>query len=208
MQSIVNGFPQFQDFTYLKSKYYGTTATQAFKPHTDINVQSGTVGDSIQVDSDTVGLLTIVRDGAVLMVEEGFELIAPNVVRLYPGLLATESIEFKFLTGVSGVLNYIPVAPPVPSSDGYDQTVTEALVFTDNSELPVGAFPPTVVASKTRITTQFEIDAGRLDVYLNGRRAGAHSGLWSIIDQNTIELNDDYSTVKMQVEIVKHIVGL
>lgn len=208
MQSIVKGFPQFQDFTYLNSKYYGTTATQAVKTHTDVNVQSGTVGDPIQVDSDTVGLLTVVRDGAVLMVEEGFEIIAPNVLRLYPGLLATESVEFKFLTGVSGVLNYIPVAPPVPSADGYDQTVSEALVYTDNSQLPVGAFPPTLVAGKTRITTQFEIDAGRLDIYINGRRAGAHSGVWSIIDQNTIELNDNYSTVTMQVEIVKQIVGL
>lgn len=207
-QQVVNGFPQFHSFTWKRSKFHGNAGTQLDQTKTDIDIQSGTIGDSIQVDVDTLPLLTVQRDGAFLHPDQGYELVSANTIRVVPGLLDGETVEFLFFTGVSGVLDYIPVAPTVPGVDGYDQTLSEAIVFTDNSQLPINAYAPSLTLGKTRITTHFEIDAGRIDVYINGGRAGIHSGIWTFIDANTIELNDDFSSLATKVEIVKQIVGL
>lgn len=206
-QKISNGFPQYFDFTYLKSRFFGTIATQADQTKTDIDLVNDTVGDVIQVDNSTLNLLEVSRDGAHLHEDQGFELIAPNIIRVVPGLLDNETLEFSFFTGSSGVVTQIPVIDPAPGGDGIDQTFFEALAYTDNSSAPINAFNAFVILGKTRVTAQFTIDVGRVDVYLNGTRAGANSGLWTLVDPTTIELDDDYSTTKMKVEIVKQIVG-
>ncbi len=206
-QKIVNGFPQFTSFTYLKSKFFGTPLTQADQEKTDINLVTETTGDQIPLVEDTIHLLTVVRNGATLIVEQGFELVSENIIRVVPGLLQTETLEFRFFTGVDGVVETIPVAPPVPGVEGYPQTTTEGFCFTDGSGTEVNCFPATVLVGRTRISTQFDLDEGRIDVYINGNRIGVHSGIWTLIDINTIELDDDYSSDKMKVEIVKQIVG-
>ncbi|MDD3412408.1 MAG: hypothetical protein PHY47_00245 [Lachnospiraceae bacterium] len=207
-QKIHKGFPQFHSFAWLRSKFYGTLATQSDQSKTDINLQSDTVGDSINIDSSNLSLLTVMRDGAFLHLDQGYELIAPNTIRVWPGLLNQETVEFMFFTGVNGIMEYIPEAPPAPSQDGYAQTIDEALVYTDNSETPVNAFAPILFGGKTRISTHFQIDNGKIDVYVNGGRVGIHSGVWSVLDANTIELDQDYSADKMKIEIVKQRIGL
>ena len=207
-QKIINGFPQYQDYTWKRAKFHGTSFTQIDRQKTDINLQLDVIGDPIQVNENTISLLHVYRDGVWLHPDQGFELIGENTIRISPGLLMSESIEFMFFTGASGVLNYIPVAPPVPSEDGYNQTVFEAIAFTNNEHPTVNAFAPTLINGKTRLTFHFPITQGRIDVYLNGTRAGQHSGLWTIIDDTTIELNDDYSAETMKVELVKQIVGI
>jgi hypothetical protein len=206
-QKVVNGFLQFHHYTWLKSKFVGTLATQLANIKTDIDLVNDTTGDSITVDAQDVNLLRVVRDGASLIESQGYSIIAPNQVRLTPSLLQNETVEFYFFTAASGVIETIPVVPPTPGVEGYSQTLSEALVWTDGSSSEVGAFAPVVLGGKTQITTHFDIDAGRIDVYINGTRVGIHSGVWIVVDQDTIELDDDYSSTNMKVEIVKQIVG-
>lgn len=206
MQKIINGFPQFFDYTYLKSIYSGTLATQVQKTHTDINTLTGCIGDKINLKESNIHLLTIIRDGAALIEDEGFELIAENLIRVTPGLLQDEVIELKLFTGIDGSVTSIQSIPPATPDVGYPQTVQEATVWTDNSQSSVNAYAPTVYAGRTRIKTHFDL-VGRIDIYVNSRRIGKNAGLWSQIDNNTIDLNDDYSTSNMLVEIVKQVVG-
>lgn len=206
-QKIVNGFPQFTSFSYLYSKFHGTAGTQVNQTKTDIDLVTDTVGDQIPLTEENIRLLSLVRDGATLILDQGFELIAENKIRVVPGLLQGEVLEFKFFTGVDGVLETIPVAPPVEGDQGYPQTTTESTVYTDGSGVEVNCFPAFNFDGRTRVTTHFDLNEGRVDVYLNGSRIGEVSGIWSFIDVNTIELNDDYLSTKMKVDVVKQIVG-
>ena len=206
-QKVVNGFPQFHDFTYLTGSYIGTLADQSVQTHKDINLQTDLVGDSITITSDEGNILLVMRDGAYLHKDQGYDIIAPNIVRLFKGLLAGEEVEFKKLTGTSGVVTVIPTAPVASGTDGYTQTIIEATVYTNDSVPPIHAFSPIVNAGKTRISTQFQINVGKVDIYINGTRSSINDGVWTLVDPTTIELNDDYSTVKMKVDIVKQIVG-
>lgn len=206
-QKIVNGFPQFHEITYLTGSYIGTPSDQLVQTHKDINLQTDLVGDSISITQAEGGILSVIRDGAYLHKDQGYDIIAPNIVRLFQGLLAGEEVEFKKLAGASGVVTVIPTVPPVTSGDGYEQTISEATVYTDDSVPAVLAFSPTLNAGKTRISTQFPLNVGKVDVYINGTRSSINDGIWTLVDPTTIELNDDYSTVKMKVDIVKQIVG-
>ena len=206
-QKVFNGFPQYYAFTTQSGKFYGTPVTQAFEESTDINLQSQLVGDSISITIDELPLLTVYRDGAYLHESQGFEVIAPNVVRISPGLLDTETVEFKKLIAASGVVEMIPPVPPVVDDSGYEHTIQEATAYTDNSVAAVNAFAPVTLAGKTRITTEFTLDEGRIDVYINGGRSSVNDGVWILADSNTIELQDDYSAVKMKVDIIKQKVG-
>lgn len=206
-QKVANGFPQFYAFTSQSGKFFGTPTTQALEAYTDINLQNQLVGDSISILAEELPLLTVFRDGSYLHESQGFELIAPNLVRVFPGLLDTETIEFKKLVAASGVITTIPEVPPTPDSNGYVQTIQEATIYTDNFIPAIHALPPIVLAGKTRITTEFLINTGRIDVHINGKRVSVNDGIWSIVDVNTIELNDDYSAVRMKVDIIKQKVG-
>jgi hypothetical protein len=206
-QKVVNGFLQSHNYTWLKSKFIGTLATQNSQIKTDIDLVNDTIGEAMTLVAADTNLLRVVRDGAVLIESQGYELTAPNQIRITPGILQSEVIEFSLFTGVSGVIETIPSLPPAPGGSGYDQQTYEALVWSDGSQIEVNAFAATVVVGKTRITTHFDIDEGRVDVFINGTRVGIHSGVWSVVDQDTIELDDDYSSTNMKIEIVKNIVG-
>lgn len=206
-QKIYNGFPQFFSFTYLSGKFYGNLLTQAEESFTDINIQSQLVGDAITIDQSDVNLLHVVRDGSFLHLDQGFEVIEPNVVRIWPGLLSTEVVEFKKLVGASGVVQNIPTVDPVNNPDGYSQTITEATVYTDMSKVAINAFEAILFEGKTRITPHFDLNDGRIDVYINSQRVSINDGVWSIVDPTTIELNDNYSAVRMKVDIIKQRVG-
>lgn len=205
-QKVVNGFPQYFSYTYLAGKYFGTPLTQTGEEYTDVNLQSDLIGDSITVDHIEAPLLTIIRDGAFLHEDQGYEIIAANTIRIFPGLLENETVEFKKLVGASGVVEVIPTVPPVTAT-GYNQTITEATVYTDNSLSPVNAFAAIVLAGKTRISTQFPLNEGRVDVYINGTRSSKNDGVWVLADATTIEFNDNYSAVRMKVDIIKQKVG-
>ncbi len=206
-QRIINGFPQYFSYTYLSGKFYGTPTTQVNEDFTDVNTQSDLIGDSIQIDEEDEGIILAYRDGAFLHVGQGFEIIAPNTVRITPGLLDTETFEIKKLVGASGVIENIPVVPPVPGSGGYNQTINEASVYTDSSATPINAFAPVVVSGKTRITPEFTLNEGKVDVFINGFRVSINDGVWSFADTDTIELNDNYSAIRMKVDIIKQKVG-
>lgn len=206
-QKVVNGFPQYFDFIYLRSKFHGSAATQADQTKTDIDLVNDVIGDPITVDAQNLNLLQVQRDGAFLHPDQGFELIAPNQVRVTPGLLVGEVVEFLMFTGQSGVINQIPTIDPAPGPDGVDQTLREACVYTDGSQSEINAFPASLSGGVTRITTHFDTDIGRTDVYFNGIRVSENSGAWTRVDENTIDLNDDYSATKMKVEIVNNLVG-
>lgn len=98
-QQIINGFPQHFQTSYLKSKFTGTLATQTAQVQTDLNLIVDTTGDVINVDAPTLGLLQVSRDGALLIEGEGFTLLSPSNIRLTPGLLEGETVEFSFLKG-------------------------------------------------------------------------------------------------------------
>lgn len=208
LQKIINGFPQYYDLTYQRSYYVGTLATQIQKQKTDINLLTDCIGDQIHIDEDSLNLLSIVRDGASLIPGQGFELIAENTIRVSPGLLNGETLELKKLTGSNAILESIPTVPPIVTSDGFDQTTIEAIIWTDGSESNHNANPAIVVDGKTRVSTLFSLDAGKVDIFINGKRYGKYAGVWSFVDSNTVELDNDYSTTKMYVEIVKQVVGV
>ena len=206
-QKIINGFPQFHEITHLSGSYFGTALDQTNQDHTDINLQSGLVGDSITITEQEAGILSVYRDGAYLHKDQGYDIIAPNIVRIFRGLLNGEEVEFKKLAGASGLVTIIPTVPPVLGSSGYDQTIEEATVYTDDSIPAINAYSPIVNAGRTRLSTHFNINAGKIDVYINGTRSSINDGVWTFVDSTTIELNDDYSSVKMKVDIIKQIVG-
>jgi hypothetical protein len=206
-QKVVNGFPQYFAYTYLTGKFYGTPTTQSFMAYTDIDLQSQLVGDGIGISLEDSGLISIFRDGAFLHQSQGYDIVGSNVIRVFPGLLDTETIEVKKLTGASGVVSSIPVAPPVSGTSGYVQSMIEATVYTDNSIPSIRALPPIVFGGKTRITAEFLLNEGRVDVYINGYRSSSNDSTWTIINTNTIELSEDFSTVKMKVDIIKQKVG-
>jgi hypothetical protein len=207
-QKIVGGFPQYYALTHLVSKFYGDNTTQVNQDHTDIDLLNPPLGgDPITVTEVDINLLSVTRDGATLYVDQGFDIIAPNVLRLFPGLLNNETVEFRKLVGASGVIETIPSIPPTAGAGGYPQTIVEATVYTDNSIVAVNAFAPIVIVGKTRISTHFAINEGKLDVFINGSRVSVNDGIWSLVDSTTIELNDDYSAIKMKVDIVKQKVG-
>lgn len=207
-QKIVNGFPQFYSLTHLVSKFFGTGATQLSQDHTDIDLLNPPVGgDPITVTEDDIGLLSVTRDGATLYLDQGFEIIAPNTLRVFPGLLNGETVEFRKLVGASGVIETIPTVPPVPGSGGYAQEILEASAYTDDSTPAVNAFSPVLLAGRTRISTHFVINEGKIDVYLNGARVSVNDGVWSFVDSTTIELDDNYSTTRMKVDITRQKVG-
>lgn len=206
-QKIFNGFPQYYAFTTQSGKFYGTPSTQINESHTDINLQSQLIGDSISISIEEIAFLSIYRDGAYLYESQGFDIIAPNIVRVSPGLLDTETVEFKKLIAASGVVEMIPSVPPVAGSEGYVHTINEATVYTDNSIAAVNALPAVTLTGKTRITAEFDLDEGRVDVYINGYRSSINDGSWIFADANTIEFQDDYSAVKMKVDIIKQKVG-
>ena len=206
-QRIINGFTQYFSYTYLSGKFYGTPTTQVNEDFTDVNTQADLIGDSIQIDEEDEGVISAYRDGAFLHVGQGFEIIAPNVVRITPGLLDTETFEIKKLVGASGVVENIPVVPPTPGAGGYNQTINEASVYTDSSATPINAFAPVVVAGKTRITPEFTLNEGKVDVFINGFRVSVNDGVWTFADSDTIELNDNYSATRMKVDIIKQKVG-
>jgi hypothetical protein len=206
-QKIFNGFPQYFSYTYQTGKYFGTLATQVQESFTDVNLQSELIGDSITLEANETGVVSIVRDGAVLLEDQGWELIAPNIVRIFPGLLDSEVVEFKKLVGASGVIETIPVVPPAPGPGGYPQNVIEATVYTDAFKPAVNAFEAIVLSSKTRITAQFLLDEGRIDVYINNTRVSANDNIWTLVDNTTIELDDDYSATRMKVDIIRQKVG-
>lgn len=206
-QKIINGFPQYFSYTYLSGKFYGTPATQENEEFTEINTQSQLIGDSIEVTQEEESLVTVFRDGAFLHKDQGYQIVAPNIIRISPGLLDTETLEIKKLVGASGVVENITALPPVSGSGGYSQTIDEASVYTDNSTNPTNALAPTVVGGKTRITSEFTLNEGRVDVYINGFRSSINDGVWVFVNNNTIELNDNYSAVRMKVDIIKQKVG-
>lgn len=206
-QKVFNGFPQYFAYTYLTGKFHGNNLTQAQESHTDINLQSELVGDSILMESNELGLLTVIRDGATLLDDQGWELISPNTVRIWPGLLETETLQFKKLVGASGVIETISTVPPVAGTGGYPTQVVEATVYTDGFNTPINSFPAIVLAGKTRISTHFFLDEGRVDVYLNNTRVSINDGIWTIADNTTIELDDDYSATRMKVDIIRQKVG-
>lgn len=206
-QKVFNGFPQYFSYTYQAGKFFGTLANQVQESFIDVNLQSELIGDSMTLEASETDVLTIVRDGIVILEDQGWELIAPNIVRIFPGLLSYEVLQFKKLVGASGVVESIPIIPPVPSSGGYPQTVTEATVYTDAFKPAINAFEAIVISSKTRITAQFFLDEGRIDVYINSTRVSANDGIWTLVDNATIELNDDYSATRMKVDIIRQKVG-
>ena len=205
-QKIINGFPQYFSYTYLNGKYYGTEITEANELHTDINLQFDLVGDSITVKEEEIELLTIMRDGSILLDNQGFQFIAENQIRVIPGLLENEVVQIKKFVGVSGAVETVQVLPPI-QPQGYPQLVQEATFYTDNSTLPVNGVAAVVYEGKTRLITSFVIDEGRTDVYINSSRVSVNDGIWSFIDSNTIELNDDYSSTRMKVDVVNQRVG-
>ena len=206
-QKIINGFPQYFSYTYLSGKYFGTEITEANQDYTEINLETELIGDSIALDNTESHLVTIVRDGAVLLESHGYEITSNNVIKIFPGLLRNETIEIKKLVGASGVVENITVVPPIGGSAGQPQVINEATIYTDNSETPANALGAILLAGKTRLTTHFFLNEGRIDVYINGFRSSINDGIWTLVDTNTIELDDDYSTVKMKVDIVKQKVG-
>jgi hypothetical protein len=206
-QKVFNGFPQYFSYTYQTGKFFGSAITQANEALTIINLQSDLIGDSITLDINDIGLITVIRDGAVLLEDQGFELVGPNTIAVWPGLLETEVLQIKKLVAASGIVEIIPVVPPVTGSGGYPQDIIEATVYTDNFKPAINAFPATLFAAKTRITTQFFLNEGRIDLYLNNTRVSINDGIWEIIDSTTIELNDDYSATRMKVDIIKQKVG-
>jgi hypothetical protein len=206
-QKVFNGFPQYFSYTYQTGKFFGTLATQVQESFTDVDLQSQLIGDSITLEADETGVLSIVRDGAVLLEDQGWELIAPNIVRIFPGLLENETLQFKKLVGTSGVIETIPTIPPVPGTGGYPQTLVEATVYTDAFKPAVNAFEAIVLSSKTRISTQFLLNEGRIDVYINNTRISVNDDIWTLVDNTTIELNDDYSATRMKVDIIRQKVG-
>lgn len=206
-QRVLNGFPQYFDFIYLRSKYFGTPVTQADQTKTDIDLVNDTLGDTITVDAQNLPLLQVLRDGAFLHPDQGYELIAPNQIRVTPGLLAGEVLEFLMFTGQSGAIQVIPTVDPQPGPDGIDHTINEAVLFTDGSGTESAAFPATLASGLTRIVTFFDLDVGRTDVYFNGTRLSATAGQYTLVNSTTIDLDDDYSAVKGRVEIVNQRVG-
>lgn len=206
-QKVVNGFPQYFSYTYLSGAFYGTPVTESVSSHTDINLQSDLQGDSIDILPEESGILSVFRDGVFLHESQGYEIIAPNVVRVFGGLLDTETVEFKKLVGASGVIEQIPVHDPVVSSAGHPHSISEATVYTDGSVAAVNGLEAVVINGKTRITAEFSLNEGRIDVYINGTRSSVNDNIWELVDSDTIELNEDYSSVKMKVDIIKQKVG-
>lgn len=209
---VINGFPQYFEYGHQYSRFYGNAVTQAATAYTDIDLQSDTLGDVMTFDTPDVQLMTIVRDGATLLNDAGYEIIAPNVVRLTPGLIDGEIVEFKKLRAIAEVGN-IPVDPTPGAPIVVEKTQTNAIAWTDSSGANINAYPAFLDSGKTRIRTQFVFDPDEIEVYINGQFISeamlnaSNQPVWIIIDQDTIELDADYSAMKTSIQIIKKTYG-
>jgi hypothetical protein len=169
-QKITNGFPQYFSFTYLNGKYDGTASTEAAEDYTDINLQSDLIGDSITATEDEIELLTVMRDGAILLDGQGFEFIGTNQIRITPGLLENETVQIKKFTGVSGLIETVPVMPPV-GSVGSSQTIQETDI---SQEVDVSGL------------SKLMVDTSLADIQIAGFIGGIEGQMLYIYNKNPI----------------------
>lgn len=209
---VINGFPQYFEYGHLYSRFYGNALTQASQQYTDIDLQSDTIGDAMTFNVPEVQLMTIIRDGATLLNDAGYEIISPNVVRLTPGLNDGEIVEFKKLHAVAEIGN-IPVDPTPGAPIVVEKTQTNSICWTDASGANINAYPAFLESGKTRIRTQFVFDPEEIEVYINGQYISEamlnalSQPVWIVIDQDTIELDGDYSAMTTSVQIIKKTYG-
>lgn len=209
---IINGFPQYFEIGHEYGRFYGNIITQENGTYTDIDLQSDLVGDAILFDIPEVQLMSITRDGAVLLNDAGYEIISSNVVRLTPQLLDGEIVEFKKLTAVADIGN-IPVNPVPGAPLAIEKTHTNAVSWTDASGASINAYPAFLDTGKTRIRTHFTFSSDEIEVYINGQFISSallnslNQAFWTIVDIDTIELDGDYSSMQTSVQIIKKTYG-
>lgn len=208
-QRIINGFPQFYDFTIRRGVLAGNNGHLSDKQKTLINTSTDLVGEDIYFTTNEANLIEIKRDGASLIQGAGYTLISDNMVEVYPGLIPGEVIEVKKITGVAGFVDSIP---------------TESLSFRGEINKEVascntngdGVEQNCMVSSqtgKTVIKTLFALNDA-FDLYINGNKVNSTSTdsqgrlFYSKISSNEVQLNQDYSSEKMFIEIVQqNIIG-
>jgi len=209
---VINGFPQYFEIGHTYSRFYGNAITQASQAYTDIDLQTDTIGDAMMFDIPEVQLMTIVRDGATLLNDAGYSIVSPNVVRLVPGLLDGEIVEFKKLHAVAEIGN-IPVDPTPGAPIVVEKTSTEAVCWTDGSGADINSYPAFLEVGKTRIRTHFTFDPEEIEIFVNGQYTsgsmlnGSAQPVWTVVDVDTIELDGDYSTMKTSIQITKKTYG-
>lgn len=209
---VINGFPQYFEYGHLYARFYGNAITQASQQYTDVDLQTDTIGDVMTFDNPDVQLMTIIRDGATLLNDAGYEIIAPNVVRITPGLLDGEIVEFKKLRAVAEIGN-IPVDPTPGAPIVVEKTQTNAVNWTDSSGANINSYPAFLNAGNTRIRTHFVFDPDEIEVYINGQFISESmlnslsQPFWTVVDVDTIELDGDYSAMKTSVQIIKKTYG-
>ncbi len=202
---VINGFPQHFDYSLLSSSYSGTIAT-ARAASNIIDLSRDCIGDIILVSEKDRGQLTVIRDGAVLLEGAGYQWVAENTLQVSPGLLSSEKILFKFMTGSGMPSQKIEIKDPIQTASKIRIRKIKAIVQTDNAVPPSGANAPYVEAGRTRIKTNFELTD--FDVFINGEMVTEENSdnfgipYWRKVESDILELNTNYSTTPMQVLII------
>lgn len=209
---IINGFPQYFEFGHQYARFYGNALTQEFQDYTDIDLMTDTIGDPMSFEEADVQLMTITRDGATVLNDAGYDIIAQNVIRLTPGLLNGEIVEFKKLRAVAEIGN-IPVDPTPGEPVLVEKTQTEAVCWTDSSGADINAYPAYLEGGKTAIKTHFVFDPEDIEIYINGQFiSGAmlnelNEPYWTVFSSDIILLDKDYSALKTNIQIIKKTYG-
>jgi hypothetical protein len=196
---IINGFPQFYEMGYKKGKIVGGAAS-IHAPFQDIDLSTELEGDAITCKESELHLLTVNRGGAILSNGSGYNLIANNIIRIYPNLMVNEFVEVKKLQAVADIGN-IPVTYVLPQPLQLKVKELSALCWTNASNRNVQCNDAYVLNGKTIIKTLFTFNVDGVDVFINGNKISKDTGIWSATANNQIELNGDYTQKQTCVEI-------
>jgi hypothetical protein len=124
--------------------------------------------------------------------------------------------------GTINILRYKVFLMKKTASAG-NTALNSALCMTDSSATPVGCSQPTVVVGKTRITLSWPYTLGlnpgtpygSIDVYINGQIVPRYinasltpDASYKEIDSYTIELDQDYSGVAYDAQIIQRLVAV
>ena len=205
---IINGFPQYYELGYSYSRFRGSIVTEQSAAYSDIDLMNDTIGNPIPLIEEETYLLSIVRDGATLIETEGYEFISENVIRVIPGLLTGETLVFKKLYA-KGEIGPIPKIATEHQAVVVSKETISGVAWTDDDNLNINITDVTLFGGKTRVRTDFEFTADQIEVYLNGQFIAPEmvnvSGvpLWKVVGSDTIELDGDYSNIRLGIQIVK-----
>jgi len=191
----------------------GTTTTLG-----SVDLSQVRIGNVLNVSSQLVTITAIDDVNDTLEVTPTLTVTGPGTIYLdsFGPEVAPVGVNFYTIAVRNG--NKIWFENEVAGDSGF--TMAQAYCFTDGTGTEVNCLPPTVVGGKTRITLNFSYVPGlntgtangQLEIFLNGQKIPRFidgtltpNASYVEVDSNTIDLDSDYSSFNIAVDIIKPI---